>query len=601
MNLLVRAVYGLRRLATPNAFFGLAVAGFLLAVEVLGRQSRNDLYDLLSVIALGLVAMLVYARHRRSPFAWVDAAKAGLSERLDGLKGWAFQMGLDMRGQPPVKRGAPPIVVLIGSILAVATVVLLFTGRWLPHGIRGVMLHVSYVVYVFGLSLFWALLIAAILFAAFIPLAVIHDSYVSAHRGPARRSRRPESGAVAVYFGLLFCLGVVLPIWVAPVACVVLCAVYMLGTIPPREFSVQFLWRPKGSIRVRALTWSQWVCCEFVVIGLTVLALTLAACGGLIQGREDAVDAMPLTCLMGLTLAWLSPGLLGLLCVQMVLGRFRDPSRPTVPRLHVTDSTRALSRRSLRRQAAQRGWKARFGAARPLDVQVRVVAEKSDDRPHSGPTPATPDDFSRDGFFVRLARRDEQQKRRRFLGGLESMLKQARLRSRGGSGYWLAPHFWFVSGLMRDSRPGEEDFDLGEDPILNPSRGKPYHRAFPQPVRHHLYRVLRGTQVDLIFVEDGVSFRRLRRILRALFEVYDVHGGRKAAEEIDFRGLPGVKVVIHDFQFDEPFQSRTYPEPKYDFLGRARILHVFRDRGGQDELVEPPFDFGRRPAPVGMF
>jgi hypothetical protein len=92
----------------------------------------------------------------------------------------------------------------------------------------------------------------------------------------------------------------------------------------------------------------------------------------------------------------------------------------------------------------------------------------------------------------------------------------------------------------------------------------------------------------------------LRRVLRVLFEVFDMHAGRRPANEIDFRGLPGVRVLIHEFQFDEPFKSETYPEPKYDYLGRARILHVFRDRGGQEEFIEPPFDMSRSPAPMAL-
>ena len=115
-----------------------------------------------------------------------------------------------------------------------------------------------------------------------------------------------------------------------------------------------------------------------------------------------------------------------------------------------------------------------------------------------------------------------------------------------------------------------------------------------------MFEVLRGVQIDLLFIEDGVNFKRVRRVLRALFEVYDVHAGRRRAEEIDFQGLPGTKVLIHDYQFDEPFHANGYPEPKYELLARARILHVFRDRGEQDEPIESPFDQGRRPAPVGF-
>jgi hypothetical protein len=162
----------------------------------------------------------------------------------------------------------------------------------------------------------------------------------------------------------------------------------------------------------------------------------------------------------------------------------------------------------------------------------------------------------------------------------------------------VAPHFWFVAGLMRD---GEDEADLGENAILSRTVGPPYHRVLPHAARHHAYRLLRAVQVDLIFVEDGVGFRRLRKVLRVLFEVYDIHAGRRPAEEVDFRGLPGTRVLIHDFQFDEPFRSEVYPEPKYDYLGRARILHVFRDRGEQEEALESPFDYSHTPAPAGAY
>ena len=41
-----------------------------------------------------------------------------------------------------------------------------------------------------------------------------------------------------------------------------------------------------------------------------------------------------------------------------------------------------------------------------------------------------------------------------------------------------------------------------------------------------------------------------------------------------------------------------YPEPKFDDLSRVRVLHVFRDRGGHEERVEPPYDFSWTPAPA---
>ena len=86
-----------------------------------------------------------------------------------------------------------------------------------------------------------------------------------------------------------------------------------------------------------------------------------------------------------------------------------------------------------------------------------------------------------------------------------------------------------------------------------------------------------------------------------LLELYDVHGGTRKAEELHFRGLPKVRVMIHDYEPGNPFRSEDYPEPKFDDLSRVRVLHLFRDRGGEEEEVEQPFDFSWTPAPVGLY
>ena len=62
------------------------------------------------------------------------------------------------------------------------------------------------------------------------------------------------------------------------------------------------------------------------------------------------------------------------------------------------------------------------------------------------------------------------------------------------------------------------------------------------------------------------------------------------AEDFHFRGLPKVKVMIHEYEPGNPFRSDLYPEPKFDDLSRVRVLHIFRDRGGHEEHVDPPFD-----------
>jgi hypothetical protein len=105
-------------------------------------------------------------------------------------------------------------------------------------------------------------------------------------------------------------------------------------------------------------------------------------------------------------------------------------------------------------------------------------------------------------------------------------------------------------------------------------------------------------EIDLIFVEHGLTFRRLSRVLRVLFETYDMYGGRQRAEERHFVGLPGTRVVIHNYDQTNPGSHgrKNYPEPEYQEIGRARILHVFKDRE-ETEQFEPVPD-SREGAPV---
>ena len=162
-----------------------------------------------------------------------------------------------------------------------------------------------------------------------------------------------------------------------------------------------------------------------------------------------------------------------------------------------------------------------------------------------------------------VARRDEGFKVRRLLfRGLQKLFKRAsEFKGPGGGGFWLAPHWWFVDGI------GREEPEETAPPLVGP----PYHRAIPARARQHAHAVLRATQVDMVFVEDGVTFKNIERVLRVITELYDVHGGQRRAEELHFRGLPKVKVMIHEYEPGNPFRSDIYPEPKFDDLSRVRV------------------------------
>jgi hypothetical protein len=289
--------------------------------------------------------------------------------------------------------------------------------------------------------------------------------------------------------------------------------------------------------------------------------------------------------------------------VRLLLGMWNDPARPARPVIHITGDISRDHQRQLRRLFVRRGWEVRL-LPQPIasgDVGIEMVpAERSEATEFDPrwPLRVSQADLEEGSVFERLLRRDELQHRRKIVKGLKKLLKQAMGHPYvGGTGFWLAPHLWFVPGMARDEVPEEHD-DHTEGAFLTQTIGTPYHRLFSRATRHHLYRMLRALQVDLIFIEDSVTPRKLTRVLRTMFEVYDRTRGERRVEDIHFRGLTGLRVMLHEFELDEPFRSEVYPEPRFDDFSRARILHIFRDRGGQEDYVEPPFDFSHSPAPL---
>jgi len=489
-------------------------------------------------------------------------------------------------------------------------------------------LQVWYTGYLGCLAVLWSLLLAATLMAMYIPVAMIHDAFVTRLDG---RGRRFQGLTLVGYFSMLLLAALLLPPWVPLVICLLALGVNLATTTIPTNPHVQFLWRYRnGDGKIRSIPWGLWVTCYASFLTVAAFDLVLMAAGSTVFGERPsfaegdplvaavgdthhlltgrrltaAAEIMPITTSLGLTLAWLAPSGLLVLMVQTVVNRTRDPARPSRPSLFLKGSLGAQAWRSFQQLVKTRGWQLRASPQRPepLDVPVELVetAVPVDWEGPRWPLPVTLTELQGEEVWPRLARRNEIQLRRRLLSGLERLFKQAAARTfRRGSGLWVAPHLWFIPGLSRDTP--EEELDLERGTLFSSTIGLPYYRVLPHGVRHHAYLLFRALQIDLIFVEDGVTFKRLTKVFRVLFETYDMHGGRRRAEEVQFQGLPGTRVVIHDFQLDEPYKSKVYPEPEFENLARARILHVFKDRGEQEEPVEDPLDFTRLPAPSAAY
>jgi hypothetical protein len=353
----------------------------------------------------------------------------------------------------------------------------------------------------------WLLLVCLTVLAALVPMALIHDSLVSAYTGRGRRPLRRELLSVFLYFNVVALAAMLLPAWIS-LALTLLAWVVTLSTAAlAKNPGVQFVWSYRGGQVVWSMSFGRWVACQFTIVTLAVVDLTLTACGDALIGGSTGFQLMPVTSMLGLTLSWMAPGALWSIAGQIFLAWCHDPSRRCPPVLHVGGELTGEQRETVRQCLTSRGWILRLApkAARPTDVGIVVTEEAvpvREDEAVRWPLHVTLEELTGGMVQDRLSRRDEIQQRRRLISGLERLFKTAaRRRYSAGSGFWVAPHLWFISGLSRDTE--EEELRFSDGTILSGTIGPPYRRALPLSARRHAFLILRALQVDLIFVEDG--------------------------------------------------------------------------------------------------
>ncbi|MBM3982745.1 MAG: hypothetical protein FJ304_21240 [Planctomycetes bacterium] len=596
MKLLTSVVRRNGRVRASGRVFTLAFVAFVIGLEVIGRYATTDVHDGVAAFALLAVVVAVAMRHRREPLPWVTRLGA-LAKRVRGAVAWLrYDHGIDLRGTPPFPRRIPPVVFLVA--LALCAWAGTAAGLWaaFPEGWRAASYYFSYTLYLMFLLALWGTLLVITFVGVWVPVTEINKSLKNAVGDSDRRGL--ELGAVVLYAVAVSVLAWTVP----PASVLILCAGVVLiawvAYLPRGTDGPALLWRSSVEKPVYAVPLRRVLTLVMGMIALAGLTVLVTACGGRLWAEPRATDTMPLTGMVGTVAAWLVPGLLLVVVVKVHRAHRDDPARRTPPTLHVSGAD-PVAVRAAARVARRWGWEVRRApAARDTwHVAIEIVQQEQSDATEFDPRwplKVGVADLEAGAVKGRLDRRDEIKTRRQLFRGLQKLFKKgAAFKGPAGGGFWLAPHWWFVEGM------GREDADAaGEDapPLVGPA----YSRALTPRARQHAHAVLRATQVDMIFIEDGVTYRNLERALRVLTELYDVHGGMRRAEELHFRGVPKVKVMIHEYEPGNPFRSDLYPEPKFDDLSRVRVMHIFRDRGGEEELIEPPFDFSSSPAPVAV-
>jgi len=572
------------------------VVGGLVGLEVVGRFTQSDVHDGLAAFTLLGVTTAVVVRHRRDPIPWVGRLAAWAKRVALSAEWLKYDHGVDLRGTPPLPRKMPRVMWLIASCLAVWGVVAGLAWYAFPEGWRIAGLYSSYLVYLAALTGLWCALLACTFIGVYVPVAVI-DRTLRGWVGETDR-RGAELAAVVGYAVLVSAIAYSVPATAVLALCLVVAVGAAISAIPRGRDGAAILWRAGPDQPVYAIPLHRVIGAVVALLSLLIFNVLLTACGGRFFGSAEG-GSMPVTALFGSVAAWVMPGLFVVAAARLYSARRIDPSRTTRPTLHIAGGDNA-ARRAAARIVRSWGWNAQREPALREAATVGVALVPAEQSEATEFDPRWPlkvgvQDLEAGQVRERLERRDEIQVRRQFFRGLAKLFKRASsFKGPGGGGYWLAPHWWFFDGL------GREDSDSADENAPPPLVGPPYHRILPARSRQNMYRVLRAVQVDMIFVEDGVGYRKLERVIRVLLELYDKHDGQRKAEELHFRGLPKVRVMIHEYEPGNPFKSELYPEPKMDDISRVRVLHVFRDRGGEEAEIEPPFDFEWSPAPFAL-
>jgi hypothetical protein len=585
-----------------QVLFSMGIVTGLLALEVLGRAATSDVQDGLGALALVALAGVVAFWHRRRPLDWVNWLIHRVQRFGKRMRKWKYEHGIDFRGTPPLPHRLPAIAWWIGfGLLAWGAA---SVGVWylLPGGWRDIGVRTSYVFYLLILLVLWSLLFAGLLAGLFVPMMLLDRRLRESLADSDRRVVLAVAGftyifaitGAAAYFPVVGVMSV----------CGLTAAVALVWCIRPGSAELALLWRARRSGQIYSVPAPRLIAAAVIglIFAYTDLILT-GLCGRLLTNIQ-AEDAMPLTGSLAALVAWTTPGLLLILAARLYEGWRSNPSQRTPPTMHVQSPRASDALERITEIVSKWGYRIRADDGRPKATEVGLqlvhpeLSEATEFDPR-WPLKVSLSDLQKGAVRERFDRRDEIQLRRRFFRGLRTLMKQARTESKShGGGYWLAPHWWFFNGLGREEGDASKRTEDGEGSLK--SVGPPFSSVFGRRARQHLHRVLRGVEVDVIYIEDGVSIKQMVQVFRALLEVYDVYGGKKRVDDHSFVGIPKVRVIVHELSPEKPSTAVKYRQPKFDDLSRGRVLHVFRDRGDSEELSDTPFDFSSEPSPMLM-
>lgn len=561
-------------------------SGAIAAAEVWGPASSSDAVDALWIAGFAVLARGTMAAHRRSAIVWWRAVESLPRALVSWVTRLDVSFGVDLRRTPSYPCGVPLSWAIAFTLTLAAAIGAFALAPWMPDGLRGLLSTAPYTLQLAALALLWIVHLVAIVSMGALALACVNDRLVLRARrllggGPVQTEWLVPIGVATALAATLL-----LPPVVAIGATLLVVVLPVGACLAPGRAELALLFRGSDSSVPRRMEWTTAVVVWCAILFLPLVALTLVSTGGTMLGRTDAATGVPITAFLGRALAWTGGAGISAIALQFLVhvrrSRRRDPARPESPVVRVLDGADPRDVARLRAHLDEHGFRVvdRDLPGVRADVPMAIAAPGETESRHAWSLARL---TARDGP-LRLERLHELVQREHLLTAIGRLFEDATGREySAGNGFWLAPHLWFVPRLCRDSDEKERRAEQG---VLEQIVAPDYADVVAHSARHHLHRILRDLRVDIIFIEDGLPAAAREEVIDTLFDVHDLHAGTCPIEERDFSLVPGVRAVLHDLAPEDPFESKQYPEPDYDEIGRARVLHIFRDRGGEEDLID---------------
>ncbi len=579
--------------------------GLVAATQYGYGRGAGDWIDIPTVLGVWTVAMLTWAlvvAGVASPPGWLRSAGRAAKRALGRLR---IETGIDFGGTPEYEPRVPPPLVRIGFVLAGATVLAFLSRDTFPGPVRAALIEIHPFVYAAYAAVLWGWTLLLAMTCCGVVGLHANDVIVNRARFAARQARW-QAGLVATVVLLPAVATWTLPPWLPLPALFVGVLVGMVALLGGRQSQIRFLWRVRGKSEIHALPSGWLMAWGDLALSAVVTVTVLLTAGEAMRGVAGGAGT---TTVIGVYAAWCGAMAIWTWVwagpVRLLRLARRDPAQRVPAAIEFAGSPPS---ESVVETLTGRGFRVVSGSAEPVQ-RVRVWLDSSAPRGRASRRLAEahpradsdsdsvvaqwsvhPADLLHPDVLSELRAADRWLRRSELMVALRTLLASARKRTfKSGTGYWFAPHLWYVPAMSRDT-----------DEEMSQTVGEPYHRILSMEARGHAFEVFGAVRVDLVFIEDGVPLDGVERVLLQIFDHYDVWGVDPIEDRHIFN-VPGIRVLIHAFAFDEPLDEDGYPEPDYETLARGRVLHMMRDRGGGDLTDPADAPGGQRPRlePVG--